>query len=107
MPIVIVGVVAALGVGVLTGFIWGPVQAIAQGLALIADNIVNMLPEAADLGLDASGGWVKGYAMLNTFLPITEALAFAAMFATVIAASMVVRVATWIWHLIPKPGVGT
>lgn len=95
------------GVGILTGFIWEPIKFVAENLAKAAQVIISMLPDAGDLGLTTMSGWIKGYTMLNTFLPISEGLAFAAIFATFIAASMAVRLATWIYHLIPKPGMGT
>jgi hypothetical protein len=73
----------------------------------MADAIVGQLPEAGDLGIDVPSGWIQGYGMLNTFLPISEALAFALIYVTAITAAFGARLAVLIWHLIPKPGVGT
>jgi len=108
-PVVVaIGIlVGGLVAGVLTGMIWGPINDLAQNMAKIADGVVEGLPVADDLGLDVASGWVKGYSMLNTFLPVSEALAFALIFVSVKLAILGYRLAIVVWHLIPKPGMGT
>jgi hypothetical protein len=96
-----------LGTGLLTGVIWGPIGILAGGLFSIADAAIGLLPDATDLGLVIPGGWIYGYSIVNTFLPLTEALAFAGVFVSLIVGGIVFRTAVTIYHLIPKPGVGT
>jgi hypothetical protein len=98
---------AVIGVGILTGFIWDPIKVIAQALAGVADKAVQQLPMASDLGLSTTAGWIKGYTLLNTFLPLSEALTLVSVYVSVITAGMLFRVGVIVWHLIPKPGVGT
>lgn len=107
MPVVIGAVVASFVAGVLVGFIWDPIRAIAEVMAAMADVVVSQLPVAADLGLTPTSGWVKGYAMLNTFLPLTEALTLAGLMVALVVAGIALRVAVMVYHLIPKPGMGT
>jgi len=104
MPVLVLAVV---GVGVLTGWIWGPINEVAKVLAAVAGVVVSMLPDAADLGLTIPGGWITGYTWLNSFLPLTEALALVSIFVGIMLALLAFRVAVIIYHLAPKPGMGT
>jgi hypothetical protein len=102
--------VAALGIGVVglfTGLIWGPVGEAVKALAAVADGVVGLLPDATDLGLSIPSGWLHGYTLLNTFLPLSEALGLISVILVVVTAGLAARIAVVVWHLIPKPGVGT
>jgi len=83
------------------------VGSVVDGLAEVAASIVALLPEAGDLGLSIPSGFVLGWSIFNTFLPLTETFAMV----TVLVVASVVPIA-WhlgvtVWHLIPKPFVGT
>jgi hypothetical protein len=107
MPVLIGVAVAGLAAGVLTGFIWGPIKEIADAVAKIADVVVGQLPDASNLGLAIPSGWVKGYSLLDSFLPLHEALGFVAIILGIVVAGVTWRVAVVVYHLIPKPGTGT
>lgn len=79
------------------------VEAVAQ----LAMHVVDLLPDAADLGLTIPSGWLHGYALLNTFLPISEALTAITLFTTVVVGGIAFRLAVTVYHLIPKPWMGT
>jgi len=104
VPLVVLGIV---GVGVLTGWIWGPVNEVAKAVAAVAGVVVSLLPDAADLGLSIPGGWITGYTWLNSFLPLSEALGVVTIFLGIMLALLAFRVAVIVYHLIPKPGIGT
>jgi len=69
--------------------------------------LLDLLPNAADLGLEAPTGWIRGYNVLDTFLPLHEALAAIAVILGVYVVVFGWRLAVTVYHLIPKPGMGT
>lgn len=109
MPVLIVAVVGTLVGGVVLGvdpvvdFVKGAVEALAS----VADAAIGLLPDAEDLNIDPVTGWIRGYAMFNTFLPITEALVMIAALIGIRLAIFAWRLADRVWHLIPKPLSGT
>lgn len=94
-------------VGTAVGAVMGYVGSVVEGLALIAARVVDLLPEATDLGLEIPGGWLLGYSMVNSFLPLSEALAFVVVLVGIQAVALLARLAVVTYHLIPKPFVGT
>lgn len=96
-----------LGASVLTGVIWGPIGVIVQGLIGLAHLVIGLLPDAGPLGLAVPTGFIYAFDVLNTFLPLAEALAFVGVLVTAAMAVMTFRLAVTIYHLIPKPGIGT
>lgn len=78
-----------------------------EGMATIAAGVINLLPDAGDVVPDIPDGWIVGYAMLNTFLPVSEALAGAGLLLGIYAALGVFKLAVVVYHLIPKPLMGT
>lgn len=104
VAVILAGVI---GTGILTGWIWEPVKLIAEAFAPVADAVLDLLPDAEDLNLEIPSGFILGFSFLNTFLPLTEALAAIAGFVLIIVAGIGWRIAVTVYHLIPKPGVGT
>lgn len=85
------------------GWLAGAVNA----MAVMADQVVQLLPDATDLGLDGNTGWIAGYTLIDRFLPVHEMVAW-----LVVVAGFYVVVTTWragvtLYHLIPKPMMGT
>ncbi len=93
--------------GLLTGIIWGPVGEAIKVLASVADGVVAKLPDAGNLGLTVPAGLIYGYTIMDTFLPLHEALTLVVGIVALIVAGITLRVAVMVWHLIPKPGIGT
>lgn len=109
MPIVIVGIIGTVVAGYVAGVdpVVDFVKGIADALAAVADAVISLLPNAADLNLDAGSGWITGYAWANTFMPIGEVLGMIAIWITVQTAIFLYRLADRTWHTIPKPMSGT
>ena len=109
MPDIIGAVGGFLGglVGTAANIVWAPIKAVVDGLAAVADGVVSMLPNATDLHLSIPSGWLIGYSWVDSFLPVHEAITAAGMFVTIVTGLFVFRVAVLIYHLIPKPGIGT
>jgi len=103
------GIVGFVGdmVGTAVGAVMGYVGSVVEGLAMVAYRVVELLPDAADLNLTIPSGWLYGYDMLNTFLPISESLALVAIMVAVYAAAVLLRLGGFVYHLIPKPFIGT
>jgi hypothetical protein len=57
--------------------------------------LVGLLPEASDLGLSSAGSWFRGYAELNSYLPLTELMACGVLLLTIEAALFAVRAVSW------------
>jgi hypothetical protein len=74
---------------------------------IVAGIVELFLPEAGDLGLVAPTGLVVGYTWLNTFLPISEAIVFALILLGLYLAGFAWRLFLQVYHLIPKPWMGT
>lgn len=89
------------------GAVMSFVGSVVDGLAVLADAAVDLLPDTPDLGLDIPSGWIYGYTILNTWLPLTEALTMAGVFTAIVTAIIAFRLAVTVYHLIPKPFVGT
>lgn len=94
-------------VGTAVGAVMSLVGSMVEGLATVADALVDQLPDAGDLGLSVPSGWIYGYSIVNTFLPLTEALAFAVVIGAAFVALGVWRLGVTVYHLIPKPFIGT
>jgi len=112
--IIIIAIAAALvgGIALLTGnnpvdVVLGWLGTVIQGLAALADQVVALLPNAADLHITIPSGWIYGYNIINTFLPLSECLAFVAALVTVVIVGMTWSLAVTVYHLIPKPMAGT
>jgi len=97
------GDAVATAIGAVMGWLGTAVEAVAQ----LAMRVVALLPDATDLGFSIPSGWLHGYAMLNTFLPLAEALAIVLVFTGVAVAGTLFRIAVVVYHLIPKPMMGT
>lgn len=97
------GDIVATAVGAVMSWLGTAVEA----MAAVAENVIDLLPDAADLGLEIPGGWIYGYSIVNTFLPISEALAFVAVFTVLVIGAVAFRLAVIVYHLIPKPLMGT
>lgn len=93
--------------GNMIGAVMGWLGSVVQGLAIVADGVLQLLPDATDLGLSIPGGWLHGYAWLNGFVPLSELLAFCVILVGVQMAPVIWRLAIDAYHLIPKPWVGT
>lgn len=105
---VVGGLLGTLGdvVGTLVGALFAALGEVVNALAELVDGIVDLLPDAPDLGLEL-GGFVYGFGIMDSFLPLHEALAYAVVLFGAANAGLVFRTAVTIYHLIPKPGVGT
>lgn len=89
--------------GAFMSFVGSAVNAVAG----LADHVVALLPDATDLGLSIPSGWIYGYSILNTFLPLSEALTAVAIFTAIVVGGIAYRLAVTVYHLIPKPFMGT
>jgi len=99
----LLGDAASTAVGAVMSWLGTAVEAVAQ----LAMRVVQLLPDATDLGFTIPTGWLHGYSMLNTFLPLSEALAIVLVFTAVAVAGTAFRIAVTVYHLIPKPLMGT
>lgn len=90
-----------------SGFLQNVVAGAIAGIAALADQVVQLLPAATDLNLPDLSGWLTGYALMNTFLPLSEALTLTGTLVAIYSALMLWRLAVKIYHLIPKPLMGT
>jgi len=78
-----------------------------DAMAGVAAEVIELLPDATDLGLSIPDGWLVGYTWLNGFLPLSETLTWLGVLLTVAVAVTTWRVAVTLYHLIPKPWMGT
>jgi len=83
------------------------VGGLIDGLARLAQQVVELLPEASTLALPDMSGWLLGYNWLNSFLPVGEALGYAGVMLAIYGGILVYRLAVVVYHLIPKPLAGT
>lgn len=106
----LVGGLLSLGgdvVGTAVGAVMGFVGSVVDGLAEVAASLVALLPEAGDLGLEIPAGFVLGWSIFNTFLPLTETFAMLGVLVLASIAPIVWHLGITVYHLIPKPFVGT
>jgi len=99
----LLGGAANTAVGAVMGWLGTAVEAVAQ----LALSVVEKLPDATDLGFSIPSGWIYGYSLLNTFLPVSEALAIVLIFTAIAVGGTIFRLAVTVYHLIPKPMMGT
>lgn len=78
-----------------------------QGMAVIAGGVIDVLPDVGEVLPTVPSGWLSAYAMMNTFLPLSEALALTGVLVGIYAALGAWKLAVTIYHLIPKPLMGT
>ena len=90
-----------------TDAIWGFVQDAAVGLMSIVTAMIGVLPDAVDLNLPDLSGWVRGYDMMDRVVPVTEALVAWGIYMAAANAQFLWNLGTRLYHLIPKPGMGT
>jgi len=83
------------------------IQGLADAVFKVIGSMIDALPDAADLGIDIPDGFVVGYSFLNTFLPLSEALTIAGTALAGYVALFGWRLAVMVYHLIPKPLMGT
>lgn len=83
------------------------VQALADAVFAAVGAMIGMLPDAADLGLVLPSGIVRGYTLLNSFLPLAEALTAVGVIMAAYGVLFTWRLAVTIYKLIPKPLMGT
>jgi hypothetical protein len=67
----------------------------------IFDGLFALLPDAGDLGLSIPAGFIRGYAWLNSWLPVAETVAALVTLGVVILAILAFRVALTIWKALP------
>lgn len=89
------------------GAFMGIIGGIVDALATVANHIVDLLPDMPDLNIPDLSGLVVGYNQVNTWLPLSEAIAGSVLVLAAVNAAFVFRVAVTVWHLIPKPFSGT
>lgn len=94
-------------VGTAVGAVMGYVGNVISGLATVAASVIALLPEAEDLGIVIPSGFVQGYAIFNSFLPLGEAFAMMASLVVISVIPIAWHLGVTIYHLIPKPFVGT
>ena len=119
MPILVIIAAAGVGVvidqlvahgevaGTILNAFFGAVQAIGDAVFAAVGGVINVLPNAADLDLHVPSGVIGAYNFLDAFLPMHEALAFGAIYIGALLAIAAFRLAVTIYHLIPKPLMGT
>lgn len=117
----VLGILAAAGVGLvidqlvnngeigatLFNAFFAAVQALGDAVFAGIEAMIGALPDAGDLGIEVPTGIVQGYALLNTFLPLAEALVLAGLALAAYGTLFAWRLAVMIYHLIPKPLMGT
>ena len=69
--------------------------------------VVDALPDADPLGAPSLDGILVGYVWANGFLPLDAGLAVSGMLVTAMVAKFGLRLSITIWHLVPKPFMGT
>jgi hypothetical protein len=77
------------------------IDAIVGSLLGVLTWLVELLPEAGDLGLSASGSWFRGFAELNTYLPLGELVAGGVLLVAIEGAMFTVRAVSWARAQIP------
>lgn len=70
-------------------------------------GIAAALPSLPAITLTVPTGFVPAYNWLNAIFPVSEGLTFGGVLVTIYLAGAALRLASWIWHLIPKPFAGT
>jgi hypothetical protein len=66
--------------------------------------LVNLLPEGDTLGLVLPSGWLYGYDVLNSFLPVAEVLAAASVLLALRMAVFTFRMIYTLKQLVPLAG---
>jgi len=94
-------------IGTAVGAVMSWVGNVVNGLASVVAGILGYLPDATDLGLSIPSGWLVGYAWLNGFVPLGEMIAFIAILAAAQLGPIVWHSLVTVYHLIPKPFIGT
>ena len=94
-------------VGDVVGVIAGAIgAAISWGAGLLAE-VLGVLPLAGDLGLAVPSGWVHGFAWIDSIVPLHEALVFFGILVGLRAAITLWHLTVSVYHLVPKPFMGT
>lgn len=94
---------ARTAVGAVLTFVGGVIDTLARAAAAVLE----LLPDAGDLGLEVPAGFIQGWSIFDQFLPLHETFA---MLAVLVVASLLPigwHLGITIYHLIPKPFSGT
>lgn len=89
------------------GALMGILDAIVNALTGLISHIVDLLPDAGDLGLTIPSGWIIGYTWIDRIVPLHEALVWMGVLAAASVAPIAFHLAIAAYHLIPKPLSGT
>jgi len=76
-------------------------------MGAVAAGVLSFLPDAEDLGLEIPGGWLVGYSWFNEFFPVAETLVWLGVLTAAMVIPVVWHLAVTVYHLIPKPWMGT
>lgn len=77
------------------------VDAIVGAFLGVLTWLVALLPAAGDLGLSASGSWFRGFAEINSFVPLAELVAAGVLLVSIEGAMFTVRAVSWARAQIP------
>jgi len=94
-------------VGTAVGGVMSWIGNVVNGLAEAVAGVLAYLPDATDLGLSIPDGWLVGYAWLNGFVPLGEMIAFILILAAAQLGPIIWQSLVTVYHLIPKPFIGT
>jgi hypothetical protein len=83
------------------------VQAIADAVFAGIGGIVGTLPMADELDFEIPSGVILGYALVNGFFPLDLTIQLGAAYIGALVAIFAFRLAVLVYHLIPKPMMGT
>lgn len=93
--------------GAIFGAFMGILGGIVDALLAVVNAVMGLLPEAGDLGLDVPSGWIIGYTWIDRIVPLHEGLFWMGVLAAASVAPIVFHLAIAVYHLIPKPMMGT
>lgn len=102
----IAGLVASL-VGAVVGALFSFLGAVLDFFAGLVAELLELLPDAADLGLEIPSGWLIGFQTMDAILPLHEALFWFGFMVGLRAAITLWHLAVRLYHLLPKPLMGT
>lgn len=93
--------------GAVVGALFSVLGKMVDALMAVVNVLIDQLPDMPDLGIPDLSGLVRGYAFFNHFLPLDVAIGGILVYLAAANAGFLFRVGVTIYHLIPKPGMGT